>query len=220
MTHLSLIIAIAAATIAPAVFAEEPSTKPSVPASSTDAPQADEANRDITNRADEKFLKNFAQVNAAKVDTGKLAEWKAEDPIVKAFATQMVDAHSKTIAKIVNVATETSIDAKAKPDFIQKTKSAFLDVSVGGSFDRAYLGGMIDDAEEIVEMLEKEINDGQNPSIKQLAADSLTDVQRYLKVAADIRAQVAVNQIAARNANRALMRKDLGGAEKVAASQK
>jgi predicted outer membrane protein len=201
MARHTLAIAIATATIliAPTAFAAQSSIQSSAQS---------------VNRADARFLKDFAQVNAAKVDTAQLAEWKAEDDRVKTFATQMVATHAQTIAKIAKIAAQTNIIVKAKPSFIQNTKSAILDISVGDSFDTAYMKGMINDAEKTIELLETEIRDGQDASIKHLALDSLTDARSNLKMVQDLRAQVSASQ----DVKRTLWRNGSGGGEKVAAS--
>jgi putative membrane protein len=174
--------------------------------------QAETRSRD-TNRSDERFLKDFAQINAAAVYTGTTAEWKAEYAEVKAFATHVVDTHSQTIGKIAAVAAQTHIDVKAKPDFMQKAKSAMLDINVGASFDRAYMKATVNDYQKVIEMLEREITDGQDANIKQLASESLSDVQENLKMAQDLLAIVSDEE----NASRSLARSDSSGGGKLAA---
>jgi tetratricopeptide (TPR) repeat protein len=69
---------------------------------------------------------------------------------------------------------------------MQKAKSAMLDINVGASFDRAYMKATVNDYQKVIEMLEREITDGQDASIKQLASESLADVQEHLKMAQDL----------------------------------
>jgi putative membrane protein len=167
------------------------------------------------NRSDEKFLQDFAQANAAGVGKGDLAAWKSENAEVKAFATQIMETNSTNIDKVKTIATEARVDVKAKPDFMQRTKAAFLDISVGDSFDRAYLKAMINDHEEIIKMLEREIKDGQDANVKHLAVEALSDAQQRLLLARELRARVLLDQ----NASRSLPRSDASGAEKVAATR-
>ena len=175
--------------------------------------QAATLSHDTTNRSDERFLKDFAQINAAEVYTGTTAEWKAEYAEVKAFATQVVDTHSQIIGKIAALAAQTNIDVKAKPDFMQKAKSAMLDINVGASFDRAYMKAMVDDYQKVIEMLEREIKDGQDANVKQLAAEALSDVQEHLQVAQDLYAKVYDEK----NASIFLTRSDSSSGGKLAA---
>lgn len=167
------------------------------------------------NRADEKFLQDFAQVNAAEVNTGKLAKWKAKDAEVKAFAIHMIDTRSKTIGKVQKIAAQVNVGVEAEPDFMQKAKSAILDVSVGGSFDRAYMKATVKEHEKVIEMLEEEIKNGQDASVKQFASEALRDVQKHLKVAEDLRAKVFTDE---EDESESLARNDSSNKDKAAKS--
>lgn len=167
------------------------------------------------NRADEKFLKDFAQANAAGVHKGDLAAWKSENAEVKALATHMMEAHSTIIGKVKTIANENGVDVKAKSDFMQRAKAAFLDINVGASFDRAYMKAMIDDDEKIIEMVEREIKDGQDERVKQLASDALTDAQQRLQLAQELRAKLVAEQ----TASRSTPRNDSTGDEKLAVNR-
>jgi putative membrane protein len=220
MTRSALAIAIAIATVlaGSAALAQEPSTRPGGVTGTTsgdsraDNPNRDNTNRttdrnttgaqtgnnagnrntmDSTNRPDEKFLKDFAQANAAEVETGKIAQEKAQNAEVKAFAKHMVDDHSKTIGKVESIASKANVDVKAKPDLIQKAKATLLENRDGANFDAAYMKAMVNDHEKVVEMLQKEIREGQDPSVKQLASQALPDVQKHLKMAQDLHAKVS-----------------------------
>jgi len=206
MTRSVLAIAIATMVLGTA-FAQEPTLQEG-------DSQAESPNRD-TNRTDERFLKDFAQITAAEIYTGTTAEYKAEDAEVKAFATHMVDAHSKTIATLKTIAADTKVDIKAKPGFMQKAKSAFLDINVGASFDRAYMKATVEHHENVIEMLEREIDEGQDASVKQLAATALSDVQKRLQTAQNLRDRVFAEEYAIRS----LARSGSSSVETVATSR-
>jgi putative membrane protein len=225
MTRSTLVIAIATALVGSVALAEHPTKHPltshpphqeGVNVTTTGNSRADTVNRGTTNRSDERFLKDFSQVAAAEVDISRTAMHKAEDDEVKAFATQMVDAHSKTIGKVDVIATQANVDVKAKPDFMQIAKSTFIiDINVGESFDRAYMKAMVNDHEKIIAMLEQEIKDGQDENVKQFALETLPDVRKHLTMAQDLRSKV----IAKQNANRSLPPNDSSTAEKLAISR-
>jgi putative membrane protein len=214
MKRLKLAIAVGAVLAASAALAQQPTTQPSTrqdttrtapPDSRTDSATRDNASRAMpdrnaasgtaatstTNRSDEKFLKNFAQANAAEVETGKIAEQQAKNAEVKAYAKHMVDEHSKTIAKVEGMATKLGTDVKSEPDLVHKAKAALLDRKDGLDFDEAYMKAMVKDHEKVVEMLQEQIRDGQNANVKQLASQALPDVQKHLKLAQDLQAKVS-----------------------------
>jgi putative membrane protein len=157
---------------------------------------------DATNRADEKFLKDFVQANAAEVEAGKLASQKAQNADVKAFAKHMVDDHSKTIGKVETVASKYNVDVKAKPDMKHKAKSAMLEQKDGANFDEAYIKSQVKDHEEVVQMLQKQIRDGKDPAVKQLASQALPDVQHHLEMAKQLQAKVSGGKDSSRTSMR------------------
>jgi putative membrane protein len=149
------------------------------------------SNANATNRQDEKFLKNFAQANAAEVETGKIALEHAQNSEVKKFAQHMIDDHSKTIGKVEAIASKTNVNVKAEPDLMHKAKASLLDNKDGAKFDQAYVKAMVDDHEKVVEMLQEQIREGQDAGVKQLASQALPDVQKHLKMAQDLYANVS-----------------------------
>jgi putative membrane protein len=97
---------------------------------------------------------------------------------------------------------------------MQKARAALLDINVGGSFDRAYMKETVKEHEKLIEMLEREINDGQDASVKQFASEALSDAQQHLQMAQDLRVKVYADE----NTRRTLKRNDSSDAEKVAAT--
>jgi putative membrane protein len=145
---------------------------------------------DSTNRTDEKFLKDFARANADEVAAGKLAAEKAENSQVKQFGQHMVDDHSKVINKVESIASRYNVNVKDSPDLKHKAATAMLEKRDGAKFDQEYIKSQVKDHQQVVEMLQKEIREGQDPSVKQLAQQALPDVQHHLDLAKQLQAQV------------------------------
>lgn len=53
---------------------------------------------------------------------------------------------------------------------------------------------MVKEHEEVIEMIEEEINNGKDASVKQFASEALRDMQNHLKVAQDLRAKVFTDE--------------------------
>jgi putative membrane protein len=201
MKRSSLAIAVAALLAASAAAAQtsrtddrNTNTTNSTHATSSAAANTNAGSKgasDSTNRDDEKFLKNFAQANAAEVEAGKLASEQAQHPEVKAFGKHMVDDHSSTIKKVESLASTLNVDVKPEPDLMHKAKSALLDRKSGTNFDEAYIKAQVNDHQKVVDMLQKEIREGRNANVKQLASAALPDVQHHLDTARQLQAKVA-----------------------------
>jgi putative membrane protein len=195
----SLAIAMATLLVGSVSLAGSPTTdvatqRPLTQNDSREGSSADIPGRDTINESDAEFLKDFARLNAAQVERGKLAKWKAKDAEVKAFAIAMIDSRSQTLGQIQKIAAKANVDVEAEPNLMQKTRSVVLDVNVGASFDKAYMKAMVKEHEKVIEMLEEEIQNGQDENVKQFASDALRDVQKHLKVAQDLRAKVSVDK--------------------------
>lgn len=60
---------------------------------------------------------------------------------------------------------------------------ACIESRAGKDFDIAYLGSMIQDHQRTANLLQWEISNGQNESLKKYAADTLPDVMEHLEMA-------------------------------------
>ena len=222
MKRLSLAIATAAILAASAAVAQTPGTSDTpagipTPGSTSPGPTDPNSQREadrnsanlnsartagVTNHDDKSFLKDFAQANAAEVDAGMLAQRQSQNPDVKSFAKHMVDDHGKTIKQIEAMATSLKIDAKAQPDLMHKAKAALLDGKSGADFDEAYIKAQVSDHQKVVEMLQKEIREGQHPNVKQLASAALPHVQKHLEMAKELQTKVINNSNASLSSSR------------------
>jgi len=195
MTRSVLAIAIATILTGVTAFAQQPAAVPeSAPKSatattatnSTTVKKAAVAKPAAPNKADQQFLKDFTQANAAEVEVGKLALQKAQRTEVKTFAKHMVDDHSKTLEKAQAIAGKTKVEVTGTPDPTQKEVAASLDKTSPIAFDQAYMKSMVDAHEKAVVLLEKEIKSGRNADVKKLASETLPDVKKHLKTASDL----------------------------------
>ena len=143
-------------------------------------------------RSDEKFLNDFAQANAAQVVAGKFAAENAQDSDVKAFGRVIADDYSKALSRIAEFARAREIEVKAKPGVADKGKELLLERRGAAKFDEAYVSSQVDAAEEAIGRIQAVINEGQDASVKQLAARSLPEVRHHLEMAKRLQGRLAV----------------------------
>lgn len=140
---------------------------------------------------DANFLKTMAKGGMAEVEVGKLASQKAMNPEVKKFAQQMVDDHSKTNEKVKSLAKDKNVDLPAGPDAEQAAAKTKLEQQKGTSFDAEYMKTMVKDHQKTVQLLQHQINSGQDAKVKSFAQEALPTVQHHLQMAKDLEAKVA-----------------------------
>jgi predicted outer membrane protein len=100
-----------------------------------------------------KFVERAAMADMAEVQLGQLALQQAQDPQVKQFAQQMVDAHSRSLEQLRSLASRQNIQLASSLDSKHQKRHDKLAKLQGAEFDRAYMDAMVDaheDAEKLI----------------------------------------------------------------------
>lgn len=132
------------------------------------------------NKADQRLVIAIARADMAEIGTGKLALANSQDAQVKAYAQQMVDDHSKTLADVTALAQNKGVNLPGAPDAAYKARVARLGKLKGSKFDRAYLAqaGVAG-----LEALKKGAARATDPDLKALAAKMLPTVEQHVRQA-------------------------------------
>jgi putative membrane protein len=146
-----------------------------------------------TSATDINFVKQLAIGGMAEVDAGKLASQRAQSKEVKEFAKQMVDDHSKANGKLTSLAKAQSIELPSKPDPEHAAEKAKLEKQDGVRFDSDYMAAQVKDHQKTVQLLQHQINSGQNPAVRQFATETLPVVAHHLEMAKELQAKVAAD---------------------------
>ncbi len=141
--------------------------------------------------ADTNFMKTLAQGGMAEVDAGKLATTKATNSDVKKFAQQMVKDHSKNNDKLKSLAKDKKVELPTMVDAEHAADKEKLEKQSGASFDTTYIQGQVKDHQKTVQLLEHEIDGGQDADVKAFAKETLPVVQHHLEMAKELNTKVA-----------------------------
>lgn len=130
---------------------------------------------------DTAFAIHAAQGGAAEVKMGKLGAEKASEPDIKAFGQQMVDDHTKANDQLASVAKQENMTLPS--DLTAKDEAMYsrLEKLSGVAFDKAYVADMLKDQKADVKQFQKEAHSGQDPGIKNFAAQTLPVLQEHLE---------------------------------------
>jgi putative membrane protein len=138
---------------------------------------------------DESFFKDAAQAGMAEVAAGHMAESKGTSQAVKEFGAMMVKDHSAANAKLKKIAATKGVDLPDSPSLMEKAMNKKTDMKSGDSFDNDYIKGQIKAHKDTIDLLQKEIDSGQDPDAKAFATSTLPKVKAHLekisKIAAD-----------------------------------
>lgn len=140
--------------------------------------------------SDQQFVTKAAQSSIAEVEIGKLAEQKATNEQVKQFAQRMVQDHTKANTELQQLAQTRNITIPS--DMGDKYRAEFNNLSglSGTEFDKAYMARMVEAHQEDIALFERQVQQGQEPNIKSWAANTLSTLQEYQKLATSLESSV------------------------------
>ncbi len=141
--------------------------------------------------ADAAFLKQAAENGHAEVESSKLAETKASDAKVKAFAKQMIEDHTKAGQELSTLAASKGVKVSDGPSLAQKAKIKLLGASEGAKFDAKYADQFgVKAHEDTVKLFEKAANESKDGEVKAWASKTLPALKQHLEHAKELKASV------------------------------
>lgn len=142
--------------------------------------------RTALNETDRLFLKEASISGLAEVRLGKLAAEKGASVEVKQFGERMVDDHSRSNNKLIQLAGVKGVTVPAELPAAPKEQIQQLSGLSGEAFDRAYMAQTVKNHARAVANFEDEIKNGRDQDIKNLAASTLSVLRDHLQEARNI----------------------------------
>lgn len=134
------------------------------------------------------FVTAAATSDMYEVTAGKIALERSQSPDVKAFAQQMVDAHTKTTETLKGILASNKI-AATPPAHVDSRRQGMLDNLRGASaseFDHRYVVQQVAAHKEADIIMRGYAKSGDNPKIRAFASDTDTHVKMHLAMAQDL----------------------------------
>lgn len=124
------------------------------------------------------FFSKAGNDGAAEVALGKLAQGKAQNPDVKAFATMMVDDHRKANTQLADLGKSLGVEVPSTPDAAKQDESKQLAAHAGASFDRAYMTKMVAAHHDAIKLFEAAASSG-DPRTREFAKATLPTLRTH-----------------------------------------
>jgi putative membrane protein len=137
----------------------------------------------------EDFVKTVAISDMFEVESGRLANEKAQNDDVQSFGDQMVDDHSKTSEELKALVQDKNIKAEL-PSKLDDEHQAKLDKLKGLSsnqFDKEYVRTQIDAHQKAVALFESYAAAGENDDLKKWAGDTVPTLKEHLEEAQNLK---------------------------------
>ena len=142
---------------------------------------------------DNDFVENAAKGGLAEVELGQLAQDKASNSRVKAFAEMMISDHGKANQDLSDRARRLGLTLPDHMSVLQMEQKTRLSAYSGAHFDRSYIDVMVKDHQEDVQEFQREANEGKNEALKAFAAKTLPVLQKHLRLAEQIQKEFSGN---------------------------
>lgn len=129
------------------------------------------------NKDDSMFVMKAATGGLMEVEAANIALQNAASDRVKAFATMMVNDHSKANSELTALATGRNVSLPSTlPEDMQKHMEAMRKMT-GKSFDKHYVDMMMKDHKEDLALFEKQASSGADSELKAWAAKTVPVLQ-------------------------------------------
>jgi putative membrane protein len=140
----------------------------------------------VVSEQDEDFAMNASYSNRAEIELGELASTKATNESVRAFAEMMVEHHTMAQNQLKEIASDLNIAIPDTLDAAHQTLQAQLSDMSGYQFDSAYIRSQVMDHELAQQLMETEMEEGENDSLVSYATQTLPIINQHLEEALEI----------------------------------
>jgi len=136
---------------------------------------------------DKKFLEMAAQSDQNEIALAKLAEEKATNPAVKAFAQKMITEHTKMSASMKPFAESWGLSASSGPDADTQKEFDKLNRLSGDDFDKEYMSQMVSDHSKALDAFTSEAKDTKDVKFRTAVLQGKTMVAAHKNMAYDLK---------------------------------
>jgi len=135
------------------------------------------------------FVKQAAMGDMLEIETGKLAQLKASDPMIKQFGNQLITDHQKTTDELKALAGsgKVKVDLPTAMDSSHQGKLDKLKGLSGADFDKEFEDMQRSAHKDATSLFERYAKGGENNDLKAFASKHLPTLQHHLKMAEDLK---------------------------------
>jgi putative membrane protein len=132
-----------------------------------------------TSYADQAFLLQVYESDAAQVEMGQLAQQKSQDPDVKQLAQGMVTNRTRLDEQLKPLADKMSVDKPKQPAKKDREVIAKLESLSGPQFDEEYIKAVAMNNQRDVKSFNAEAQSGQDPNLQLAAKQDAPVLERH-----------------------------------------
>ena len=140
--------------------------------------------------ADKEFVAQAGEAGLAEVRQSELAQQRAQNAEVKAFAQRMIADHGKGNEELQQLATTKGLVVPTALNEQHQAAVSHLQGLNGRAFDRMYVQHMAEDHQKVVSMFEAAERTAQDPDLRNWITKTLPTLREHLKHVQSLQAKV------------------------------
>ena len=148
----------------------------------------DDQDNNNLNETDRNFMMQSAFGNNAEISAGQLAATKGMNLAVRNYGQMMVNDHTTAKAELATLANETGTALPIGLDSAHQVLAQQLASLSGYSFDSLYIASQIMDHQTMQNLMQNEINNGNDGRVMNYAEKYLPKINHHLHMADSIKA--------------------------------
>jgi putative membrane protein len=133
--------------------------------------------------ADKQFMIMAAKTDMTEAHIGQMAENQANRPEVKDLAKALVQDHTESYARLVDLAGRTGVSIPKGINTGKDPAIQLLGHLKGASFDRTFERDEIASHRRALEIFKREAANAQDPDVKAYATSKIPVLQKHLHLA-------------------------------------
>jgi putative membrane protein len=138
------------------------------------------------NGTDKDFMNKVTYSNLGEIDAGNIAKQRGMHAVIVDFGNMMVTDHGMAHNELSDIAQNNNYTLPAETDQEHKDMATMLMTLSGDAFDSTYIYKMVEGHDKTITILQNEISNGQNASVKTYANNKLPIVQHHRHMADSI----------------------------------
>jgi len=172
-TKKSALLGAAAAVLALGACADD-SSRPSQPMAGVQARTASSATM--------QYVEAMANGNMFEIQSSQIALQKSSNAQVRRFAQRMIDDHTRMQTELSTAVRSTGPSLTVPTQMDNRHQSAIGDLqgATGRDFDRMYMTAQVNGHNEALAASQTYAQNGDDPALRQYAANAATAIQQHL----------------------------------------
>jgi putative membrane protein len=131
------------------------------------------------------FVRKTAMSDLYEVAAGKIASEKGQSDAIKQFGQHMVEAHSKTSEELKGIVEAGKLDIVLPSRLSKRYHTLIVELidAKPEDFDKVYASQQVKVHTKAVDLVDDYAEGGDNPALKQFAANVLPTIKQHLQAA-------------------------------------